>query len=66
MKPTPDYSVGQTVRIVAGPFQDFTGRIEEVDELNSTLKVLVSIFARRDPIELRFADAEKVEFTEEE
>jgi transcriptional antiterminator NusG len=65
MKPTPDYAAGQMVRIVVGPFQSFTGRIEEVDELNSTVKVLVNIFARREPIELGFTDVEKITFTEE-
>jgi len=60
------YSIGEMVRIKAGPFQSFTGRIEEVDEQNGTLKVRVKIFARTQPIELRFIDVEKITFTEEE
>jgi len=61
-----EYSVGEMVRIKTGPFQCFTGRIEEVDESTAMLKVKVKIFGRREPIELRFLDVEKVTFTEEE
>jgi len=61
-----EYSVGEVVRIKGGPFQAFTGRIEEVDEHKGILKVKVSIFGRPQPVELRFIDVEKIEFTEEE
>lgn len=54
------------VRIKAGAFQSFTGRIEEVDKERATLKVMVKIFGRHEPIELGFLDVEKVTFTEEE
>jgi transcriptional antiterminator NusG len=60
------YSIGEMVRIKVGPFQNFTGRIEEVDEQKATLKVRVKIFARTQPIELTFLDVEKITFTEEE
>jgi transcriptional antiterminator NusG len=60
------YSIGEMVRIKVGPFQSFTGRIEEVDEQQATLKVKVEIFGRPEPIELRFVDVEKITFTEEE
>ena len=66
MKARFSYSIGEMVRIKVGPFQSFTGRIEAVDEQNATLKVLVKIFARTEPIELRFLDVEKITFTEEE
>jgi len=66
MKARFDYSVGERVRIKLGPFQNFTGRIEKVDEQNATLEVRVKIFARTQPIELRFLDVEKIAFTEEE
>jgi transcription termination/antitermination protein NusG len=59
-------SVGDTVRIRAGAFQNFTGKVQEVDELWATLKVKVEIFGRSQPIELRFVDVEKISFTEEE
>jgi transcriptional antiterminator NusG len=54
------------VRIKSGAFQAFTGKIEEVDEARGTLKVMVRIFGRAEPIELRFIDVEKISFTEEE
>ena len=60
------YSVGELVRIKTGAFQCFTGRVEEVDESTATLKVMVKIFGRTEPIELRFLDVEKVTFAEEE
>ena len=66
MKARFSYSVGEMVRIKVGPFQSFTGRIKEVDEQNATLKVLVNIFTRTQPTELRFLDVEKIKFTEEE
>ena len=60
------YSIGEMVRIKMGPFQNFTGRIEEVDQDKATLKVRVKIFGRTQPVELRFVDVEKILFTEEE
>jgi len=66
MNPKFSYSVGDTVRIKAGPFQAFTGKVEEVDEKRSTLKVKVSIFGRPEPVELRFLDVEKLTFAEDE
>jgi transcriptional antiterminator NusG len=66
-----DYSVGEIVRIKSGAFQCFTGKIEKVDKDKSTktkaiLKVMVKIFGRTEPTELRFLDVEKITFTEEE
>ena len=66
MNPRFAYSIGEVVRIKVGAFQNFTGRIEEVDEQKSILKVRVKIFGRTEPIELRFLDVEKIAFTEEE
>ena len=66
MKPRFSYSIGEMVRIKVGPFQNFTARIEEVDEQNATLKVRVKIFSRTQPIELNFLEVEKITFTEEE
>jgi transcriptional antiterminator NusG len=66
MKARFSYSTGEMVRIKVGPFQNFTGRIEEVDQDKATLKVMVKIFARTQPVELRFLDVEKITFTEEE
>ena len=66
MKARFSYSIGEMVRIKVGPFQNFTGRIEEVDAQNATLQVMVKIFGRTEQIELRFLDVEKIVFTEEE
>jgi transcriptional antiterminator NusG len=59
-------TVGDTVQIRAGAFQAFTAKIEEVDEERATVSVMVRIFGRAEPIELRFVDVEKISFTEEE
>jgi transcription termination/antitermination protein NusG len=61
-----EYSVGELVRIKVGPFQNFTGRVEQVDNDRGTLKVMVKIFGRSQPVELRFVDVEKISFSEEE
>ena len=66
MKARFSYSIGEMVRIKVGPFQNFTGRIEEVDEQKAILKVRVKIFARTEPVGLGFLDVEKITFTEEE
>ena len=66
MTPKFEYSVGEMVRIKTGPFQSFTGRIEEVDESATIVKVMVKIFGRRQPVELRLIDVEKIAFREEE
>ena len=66
MIPQPLFEVGEMVRIRSGAFQAFTGRVEEVDDGRSTLKVLVAIFGRYEPIELGFAEVEKLRFTRED
>lgn len=53
-------TVGQAVRIVDGPFTDFTGAIDEIDQSKGKVKVLVSFFGRETPVELDFLQVEKV------
>ena len=65
-KPKFSYAIEEVVRIKSGPFASFTGKVEEVNEEKSTLKVTVTIFGRATPVELNFLDVEKVTFAEEE
>ncbi len=58
-KPKFQFAKGETVRIVDGPFTNFSGKVDEVDDRRSTLKVMVSIFGRPTPVELDFFQVEK-------
>jgi transcriptional antiterminator NusG len=55
-KPTfkPEWEVGETVRVVEGPFADFNGLIEDINVDQSKVRVLVDIFGRETPVELNF------------
>ena len=53
-------TVGQPVRIVDGPFTDFTGTIDEIDQAKGKVKVLVSFFGRETPVELDFLQVDKL------
>ena len=54
------YLVGETVKVIDGPFNSFSGLIEEVNEEKKKLKVMVKIFGRKTPLELSFMQVEKV------
>lgn len=54
------YSVGDAVKIIEGPFADFLGSVESIDEAKGKVRVLVSIFGRETPVELDFLQVTSV------
>lgn len=52
--------VGQTIRVIHGPFQDFHGVVDEVTPDREKVRVLISIFGRETPVELDFGQVEKL------
>ena len=55
------FDKGEQVRINEGPFANFTGTVDDVNEDRQTLKVMVSIFGRSTPVEIEFSKVDKVE-----
>ncbi|HVT13507.1 MAG TPA: transcription termination/antitermination protein NusG [Fimbriimonadaceae bacterium] len=58
--PKVSWQKGDAIRVVEGPFSDFSGKIEEVNADKETLKVLINIFGRDTPVELAFTQVEKL------
>ncbi|KUK36251.1 MAG: transcription termination/antitermination protein NusG [Clostridia bacterium] len=58
--PRIDLDIGESVRVIAGPFENFIGTVEEIYPEKSKLKVLVSMFGRETPVELDFTQVEKL------
>ena len=59
VKPKLDFSEGDLLKIIDGPFNGFTGTIDEIKPDKRKLRVLVSIFGRSTPVELGFSQVEK-------
>ncbi|MCX6352535.1 MAG: transcription termination/antitermination protein NusG [Bacteroidetes bacterium] len=53
------YTIGEPVKVIDGPFNGFSGVIEEINEEKKKLKVIVKIFGRRTPLELNYMQVEK-------
>jgi transcriptional antiterminator NusG len=53
------FVVGETVKVTNGPFNGFSGTIEEINEEKKKLKVMVKIFGRKTPLELGYLEVEK-------
>jgi transcriptional antiterminator NusG len=58
-RPKLTFEKSETVRIVDGPFTNFTGKVDEINTERNTLRVLVTIFGRATPVELEFLQVEK-------
>src|ERR1700730_8242774 len=61
LRPKPEvlFEVGEAVKVVDGPFQDFNGTVEEVRPEKGKVRVLISLFGRATPVELDFVQVEK-------
>ncbi len=60
-RPRLDYNIGENVRVIRGPFENFTGVVEGINLEKGKLKVKVSMFGRETPVELDFSQVEKIE-----
>lgn len=55
-----DLNVGDSIKVINGPFEGFMGEVEEVNEDKSTVRAKISMFGRETPVELEFAQIDKI------
>ena len=59
-RPTAQFDIGESVKVISGPLSDFSGEIAEINEDAAKLKVLVSIFGRETPVEVGYDQVKKI------
>ncbi|MCL6559822.1 MAG: transcription termination/antitermination protein NusG [Firmicutes bacterium] len=59
-RPRVDFSPGENVRVISGPFENFIGLIEEINTEKNKIRVMISMFGRETPVELDFTQIEKI------
>jgi transcriptional antiterminator NusG len=52
--------IGDSIKVLSGPFESFIGRIEQINMDKQTFKVLISMFGRETPVELEFTQVESL------
>ena len=55
-----DYSISDSVKVLDGPLKDFVGTVQDINKEKHKVKVLVSMFGRETPVELEFAQVQKI------
>lgn len=61
VRPKVNFEVGEAIRVISGPFQNFIGSVEEIYPDKGKMKVLVAMFGRETPVELDFSQAQKTD-----
>ena len=54
------FTIGQTIKVIDGPFNGFNGTVEKINEEKRKLEVMVKIFGRKTPLELSYMQVEKI------
>jgi transcriptional antiterminator NusG len=60
------FRLGDMIRIRSGPFAAFTGRVDGINQARMLLKVKVNIYGRAQPTKIKFSEAEKLKFAEDD